>query len=68
MNSAASFLSKCINNTPYFKSKDAAQEVLSSVAKLIAPDWGDKVDSNKGLAGWYDNPMSESTVSPIQGL
>jgi hypothetical protein len=48
-------------------------------AKFIVPDWGDKdkVDSGIGLswrparlhrlAGWYDNPMQKSTMSPQSG-
>ncbi len=47
----------------------------TSVAKFIVPDWGDKVDSGIGLsyrparrlhrlAGRYDHPMPESTLSP----
>ncbi len=50
------------------------------VAKFIVSDWGDKVDSGVGLsyrrgqatvhrlAGRYDNPMPESTISPSKGL
>ncbi len=48
------------------------------VAKFIVPDWVDKVKSDIGLsyraprlyrlAGRYDNPISESTISPGQGL
>ncbi len=48
------------------------------VAKFLVHDWGDIVDSGIGLsyrparlhrlAGRYDNPMSESTISPSQGL
>jgi hypothetical protein len=51
---------------------------LPSVAKFIVPDWGDKVNSGKGLsylpaklhrlAGRYDNPMPKSTISPSQRL
>jgi hypothetical protein len=47
------------------------------VAKFIVPDWGDKVDSGKWLsyrpawlhrlAGQYDNPMTESTLSLQSG-
>jgi hypothetical protein len=46
-----------------------------SVATFIAPDWGNKVNSGRGsyrparlhrLAGRYDNPMPESTISPSQ--
>ncbi len=49
-----------------------------SVAEFIVPDWGDKVNSGirlsylpamlHRLAGRYDNPMPESTISPSQGL
>ncbi len=52
---------------------------VNSIAKFIIPDWGDKVDSGKGLAylparlhyrlaGRYDTPMPKSTISPIQEL
>ncbi len=45
------------------------------VAKFIDPDWGDKVNSGLSyrparlheLAGRYDNPMPESTLSPSHG-
>ena len=54
-------------------------EQRSSVAKFIVPDWRHKVDYGielsyrpvaglHRLAGRYDNPMTESTLSPIQGL
>ncbi len=50
------------------------------IAKFLVPDWGDKVNSGIGLsyrpatarlhrlAGQYNNPMPESTISPGQGL
>ncbi len=48
---------------------------LPPVAEFIVPDWGDKVDPGIGLsygparlhslAGRYDCPMLESTISPI---
>ncbi len=48
------------------------------VTNFIVPYFGDKVDSGIGLsyrpaklhrlAGRYDNPMPESTISPIQEL
>jgi hypothetical protein len=50
------------------------------VAEFIVLDWGDKVNSVKGLSYLpaslcslegryeYDNPLPESTVSPRQGL
>jgi len=51
---------------------------LESEAKFLVPDRGDVVDSSIGLsyrparlhmlAGRYDNPMPESTISPSQGL
>ncbi len=51
---------------------------VNPVAKFIVPDWGDKVDSGIGLsyrrarlhrlAGLYDNPITESTLSASQGL
>ncbi len=37
-----------------------------TAAKFLVPDWGEKVDSGVGLhwlAGWYDNPLPESTLS-----
>ncbi len=47
-------------------------------AKFRVLDWGDKVNSGIGLshqsarlhrlAGRYENPMPESTISPSQGL
>ncbi len=47
---------------------------MTTVAKFIAPDWEDKVDSGIGLsyrlamlhrlAGRYDIPMPELTLSP----
>jgi len=49
-------------------------------SQILIPWLGDKVDSGIGLsyrparlhrlrlAGWYDNPMPESTLSPSQGL
>ncbi len=50
---------------------------MQAVAKFIVPDWGDKVDAGiglsylparlHGLAGRYDNPMPESTISPQRG-
>jgi hypothetical protein len=50
---------------------------IYAVAKFIVPDWGDKVDSSIGLsyrttrlhrlAGRYDKPMPESTLSPHSG-
>ncbi len=49
----------------------------NSVASFIVSDFGDKVDSGIGLsyrsaklhrlAGRYDNPMPESTISTISG-
>ncbi len=46
------------------------------VAEFLVPDWGDLVDSGKGLsyrparihrlAGRYDNPMPVSTLSPVR--
>jgi hypothetical protein len=49
-----------------------------SVAKFLVPDWEVLVDSCIGLshrparlhrmAGRYDNPMPESTISPSEGL
>ncbi len=49
-----------------------------AVAKFLVPDLGDKVDAGIGLsyrparlhsqACRYDNPLPESTISPIQGL
>ncbi len=51
---------------------------LSSEAQFIVPDWEDNVDHCVGLsyrsvwlyrlAGRYDNPMPQSTVSPSKGL
>jgi hypothetical protein len=48
------------------------------VSKFIVPDWGNKVNSGIGLsyrparlhrlAGRYDNPMTESTISHNQEL
>ncbi len=50
----------------------------TTVAKFLVSDSGDKVGSGIGLPyrparvhrleGRYDNPMPESTISPIQGL
>jgi hypothetical protein len=50
--------------------------VSRPVAEFIGPDWGDIVNSGKvltyrpamlhGLAGRYDNPMLEFTLSPSQ--
>ncbi len=50
---------------------------MQADAKFIVPDWGDKVNSGlsyraarllvHGLAGPYDNPMPESTMSPQRG-
>jgi hypothetical protein len=52
--------------------------VVNTVAKFIVPDWEDKVSSGIGLsarparlhrlAGRYDNPTSQSTISLNQGL
>jgi hypothetical protein len=49
---------------------------FGSVAEFIVPDWGDKVNYAIGLsyrparlhrlAGRYDNPMPELTISPSQ--
>ncbi len=49
----------------------------TSMAEFIDPDWGDKVNSGiglsyrparpHGLAGQYENPLLESTLSPSQG-
>ena len=53
-------------------------KIPSSAAKIIVLDWGDKVNSGIGLsyrpatllrlAGRFDNPLPESTISPSQGL
>ncbi len=50
---------------------------MTSRAKFFVPDWGDIVDSGiwlsfrparlLRLAGRYDNPMQESTISPAPG-
>jgi hypothetical protein len=47
-----------------------------TVAEFIVPNWGDKVNSGivlsygaarlHHLAGWYTNPMPESTISPVR--
>jgi hypothetical protein len=53
------------------------QRILSTVAKFIVPDWGDKAGSGVRLSsyrparlhrltGRYDNPMPESTISPFR--
>ncbi len=43
-----------------------------AVAKFLAPDYGDTVDCGiprlHKLAGRYENPMPESTLSPSQGI
>jgi hypothetical protein len=49
-----------------------------TVAEFIDPDWGHKVNSGvglanrparlHGLAGLYDNPMPELTLSPFRDL
>ncbi len=52
---------------------------MCTVAKFVVPDWRVIVDSGMGLlsyrparlhrlAGRYENPMPESTISPSQGL
>ncbi len=49
---------------------------MKSVAKFIVPDRGDKINSGielspgrlHRLAGRFDNPMTESTISPSPGL
>jgi hypothetical protein len=50
---------------------------INPVAEFIDPDRGDKVNFGRGLSYWparlnglagrYDNPMPESTLSPSQG-
>jgi hypothetical protein len=49
-----------------------------AIAKFLVPDWGDIVDSGIELsyrparlhrmAGRYDNPTPQSTISPVRGL
>ena len=51
------------------------RQVSHPVAKFIIPDWEDKVNSDirlscrptrlHWLAGRYDNPVPESTISPV---
>jgi hypothetical protein len=51
--------------------------IKGPVAKFLIPDWGDIINSGiglsyrparlHGLAGQYDNPMPESTISPPSG-
>jgi hypothetical protein len=51
-------------------------QMPTPVAKFIVLDGGDKVDIGLSyrpvrlhrLAGRYNNPMTESTISPSQGL
>jgi hypothetical protein len=56
----------------------ASSGLTCPVAKFLVPNLGDLVDTGIGysrsgmpaysLAGQYDNPMPESTISPSQGL
>jgi hypothetical protein len=64
----------CENGSQYCGSGSASKS--KQLAKFIEPDRGNKVCSGIGLspaslhrmAGRYDNPMPESTTSPLQGL
>ncbi len=62
---------------PLTRDISPATSEVNPVAVFLDPDCGDKVNSGRGLsyrpsrlhglAGQYDNPMPESTLSPSQG-